>query len=77
MPDYTKPEWDRWFDVQYDLQLEIDRKIEEVTRGKSDPFRAALVSAMIEHLAEGMRMFIHIPPKDGVLNTDLEESSSD
>lgn len=54
----SSPLWDEWFDVQYDLTDAIDRVIRERTVGKSDGFRVALYSAVIESAAESMRAFI-------------------
>jgi hypothetical protein len=50
--------WDEWFDGQMELTQRIERAVEGLATGKDDNFRAALYSAVIEHAAERLRMYI-------------------
>lgn len=52
--------WDDWFDNQYDLVACIDKAVEEQAKGKGEPFKVALYSALIEHCAEQMRSSIDL-----------------
>ena len=51
--------WDEWFNEQWDIVYCIERLMREKHKDKSDGFKVALYSAIIEHCAETMRQ--HIP----------------
>lgn len=57
----TDPAWDAWFSFQYDLREEVTALIQERTKGRSEGFKTAVYSALIETLAENMRLFITLP----------------
>lgn len=50
--------WSEWFDAQSALNDQIDRAINEASKGRGDGFRLALYSSVIETCAETMRTFI-------------------
>ena len=66
MPDTEDNEhaWGQWWSVQYDLGVEIDQRIEKVSDGRSDQFKAALVASLIEHLGEHLRRYLKLPESD-------------
>lgn len=55
------PSWSAWFSFQYDLREDVTALIQERTKGRSDAFKTAVYSALIETLAENMRLFITLP----------------
>ena len=57
------PAWKEWFELQYGLCRELDTWLDQALDGKSRPLRAACQAAMLEHLAERIRMDIVLPPK--------------
>lgn len=59
-----EPAWDAWFSVQYDLWQEVKAAIENATKGRSPAFRAAVVSSLIESLAEDLRSSLALPAAD-------------
>lgn len=80
MADSTqKTMWDEWFDGQYDISACIDQAVKELSVGKDDAFRAALLSGVLEHCAERIRGFIdldkpvHEPTLDMLKHVDKEE----
>lgn len=56
--------WGQWWGVQYKLGCEIDLRIEQVSEGRSDQFKAALVASMIERLGEHLRRYLRLPDSD-------------
>ena len=56
--------WGQWWDVQYDLCQELDRRIAKAAAGRSDQFAAALVASLIEHLGERLRVHLKLPATD-------------
>lgn len=56
--------WDAWFSLQYDLLEQFRQEIKDRTRGKSDTFKAAIYSGLIEGLAEDMRQVLSLPTTD-------------
>ena len=69
MPD-AEQAWGQWWDIQHDLTQELDRRIGQVSAGRSDQFRAALVSSLIEHLAERLRVYLKLPATDAQESPD-------
>lgn len=60
------PAWDDWFSFQYDLREDVTALIQQRTKGRSEAFKTAVYSALIETLAENMRLFITLsPPPSG------------
>lgn len=56
--------WSQWWEVQYKMGCEMDLRIDQVSEGRSDQFKAALVASMIEHLGEQLRRYLHLPDSD-------------
>lgn len=52
--------WDEWFDLQYGLCRELDERLNQVLRGKPKPLRVAVQAALLEHLAERIRLDIDL-----------------
>lgn len=57
----NKNQWDQWFEAQRELCSDIDAMIEGKCKRRSDQFRLAVTSAVIEHLSERMRNYIEFP----------------
>lgn len=53
--------WEVWFDKQYELRAEIKRAMHRYTEGYSPQFKAAILSGVLEDLAEEMRMYLVLP----------------
>ncbi len=58
------PTWDEWFELQHTATAKVDETVEELLQGKPWPLRVAVIAAVIEHLAEGMRFHIKLPGDD-------------
>lgn len=50
--------WSEWFDRQSELTDQVDKAVAGLSEDRTYQFRVALYSAVIEHCAEKMRMFI-------------------
>lgn len=50
--------WNQWFDFQYDLREDVRALLRGGLDGRSDAFKVAVYSGLIETLAEDMRKFI-------------------
>lgn len=53
--------WDVWFDKQYELRAEIKQAMQKYTEGHSPHFKAAILSGVLEEVAEEMRMYLVLP----------------
>ena len=56
--------WNEWFDRQRDLCHQVDKAVAGLSEGKSDMFRAALWSGVLEHGAETIRRYIPLVPPE-------------
>ena len=70
------PVWEEWFDVQYQLTLDVRDMIKERTKGKSDTFKAAVCSGIMESIAEDIRMYLHLPETDLKKEEEEEDEQS-
>lgn len=62
LPD-SEQEWNRWWDIQYDLCRKVEDQVTERSEDRGDLFAAALCSSLIEHLAEMQRRYLRLPPR--------------
>jgi hypothetical protein len=56
--------WHEWTAVQRDLFLSVDMELDRARDDGSDQFTAALISALIEHLAGLQRRYLDLPASD-------------
>jgi hypothetical protein len=59
----TDPAWEEWFELQHGLCRELDQWLDQALNGKARPLRAAAQAALVEHLAERLRIDIDLPKK--------------
>ena len=57
--------WSDAWSEQYDLCQAVDRMLDTATKGRPDVFKAALVSYLIEHLSERLRLCLRMPAEAG------------
>lgn len=63
-PEDSERAWAVWFDIQHGVLGDVDARLDRAGDGRSDAFMAALVSSVIEHLAERQRRYIKLPARD-------------
>lgn len=64
MNEVEQAAWSSWFDAQWELTREFDRLFDARVSGRSDTFKAATCSAMVEHFSEKQRRFMTLPASD-------------
>lgn len=57
----AEPAWDAWFELQYKLCQELDKLLDRELAGQVQFMRAAVTAALLEHLAERIRMHLDLP----------------
>jgi hypothetical protein len=57
--------WDMWFDTQSEFCSKVDNLFDLLTDGKSDGYKAAVWTALIEHVSEEMRRYLVLPGPEG------------
>jgi hypothetical protein len=69
-PEDSEAAWADWFEAQHDLCRAIDDALDRTGEGKSDGWHAALISSLMEHLAERQRRYIKLPSRDETLRPE-------